>query len=307
VIGAPRSHVSTAPSVTALERTLARLSADEIVAALKLAEAPNAVRAVVRTAFAAVSLPLGRALARFDSRIDACGLASAAAATLCDLGASWTRAGDAPPLAGPLLLVANHPGAYDALVLFAALGRDDAGIVAADRSFLRAMPSLARHLIFVPDAPSAPARERARGLRCALRHVARGGALVHFGAGRIEQDPEFPGAAGVERLAPWQRGTGALVRGLAREAGAVVAAMVEGVHSRRAKRLLVIRLAERRGLTTLAPLLQVALRRYRHVAATVRFGPAIDARLLSQDGDDASVTARVRDRALALWPSPWHA
>ncbi len=87
----------------------------------------------------------------------------------------------------------------------------------------------------------------------------------------------------------------------------MVAAMVEGVHSRRAKRLLVIRLAERRGLTTLAPLLQVALRRYRHVAATVRFGPAIDARLLSQDGDDASVTARVRDRALALWPSPWHA
>ena len=145
---------------------------------------------------------------------------------------------------------------------------------------------------------------RAIGLRRALAHLAGGGAVLHFGAGRIEPDPAFLDPA-IEPLAPWQSGTGALVRGAARCAGFLVPAVVAGVHSPRAKRLFVTRVAERHGLTTLAPLLQVALRRYRDVDAVVRFGETIPSRRFT-GGDDARIAATIRDEALALWPLSGH-
>lgn len=284
-----------------LERVLARLSADELVAAIGLKSAPAAARALARAAFTAVSVPLGRALAQFDSRIETSGVSAAAARMLDNLEARWSCLGERPPARGPLLVVANHPGAYDALVLLAALDRDDVAIVASDRTFLRALPRLRRHLVFVPEAPSGTAMGRAIGLRRALAHVARGGAVLHFGAGRIEPDPEFLDGR-TEPLARWRSGTGALVRGAIRCSGAVVPALVAGVHSPRAKRLLVTRVAERHGLTTLAPLLQVAVPGYRDVDAIVRFGKPIGVRRLAGESDDARIAASVREDTLALWP-----
>jgi hypothetical protein len=284
-----------------LERSLARHSAEELVAALGLGRAPALVRVLARGAFTAVSVPLGRALARFDRRIETIGVATAAAGMLDDLGARWQRLGERPPSCGPLLVVANHPGAYDALVLLAELERNDVAIVAADRTFLRAMPSLRKHLVFVPEAPSGATLGRAIGVRRALAHVAAGGALLHFGAGCIEPDPAFD-MAGADPLAPWQSGTGALVRGTADSEGAVVPAAVEGVHSPRAKRLFVTRLAERHGLTTLAPLLQVAVPHYRDVEAVVRFGDPLPARQLAGVGKDTQIAEAVRAATLALWP-----
>jgi hypothetical protein len=286
-----------------LERSLARHSAEELVAALGLRRAPAPVRAGVRAAFAAVSVPLGKALAHFDRNIETLGLSRAAAGVLADLGARWTRLGAPPPARGPLLVVSNHPGAYDALVLMASIERDDLAIVAADRALLRDMPGLQPHLVFIPDAPAGKLMGRVSGLRRALAHIARGGALLHFGAGRIEPDPAFL-SAGSEHLAAWPSGAASLLRGTARSGGVFVPAVVAGVHSARAKSLFVTRLAERHGLTTLAPLLQVSLRRYRDVEAIVRFGGALSSRSFS--GDDARIAAAVRDEALALWPIPRH-
>jgi hypothetical protein len=303
-VSPPRAPPPGDPSSSKdLERVLAGLSADELVAAMGLKNAPGPVRRAARAAFTTVSVPLGRALARFDAGVETSGVSAAAAGMLDDLEARWTRVGERPPTRGPLLVVANHPGAYDALVLLAATGRDDVVIVAADRTFLRAMPRFRRHLVFVPEAPSGAAMRRAVGLRRALAHMARGGAVLHFGAGFIEPDPAFP-AGRTAPLAPWQPGTGALVRGAIQCAGAIVPALVAGVHSPRAKRLFVTRLAERHGLTTLAPLLQVAVPRFRDVEAVVRFGAAIAIPLPLGASDDARVAARVRDEALALWPFP---
>jgi hypothetical protein len=199
--------------------------------------------------------------------------------------------------------MSNHPGAYDALVLMAALERDDLAIVAADRGFLRAMPGLQPHLVFIPEAPTGALMGRVSGLRRAMTHLTKGGALLHFGAGRIEPDPAFL-AAGAEHLLPWAQGAGALLRGSARSGGIFVPAMVAGVHSARAKSLQITRLAERHGLTTLAPLLQVSLRRYRDVEAIVRFGEAYPSRRFT--GDDARIAAAAREQVLALWPVPRH-
>ena len=286
--------------MTAAER-LARLSADEMVAALKLSRAPALVQAMARAAFTAVSSPLGRTLARFDARIATDGLARAAASALDDLGVRRSSIGAPPPSTGPLLVVANHPGAYDALVLFAGMGRDDVAVLASDRAFLRAMPNLRRHLLLVPASTDGPARARARGLRGAIDHLAAGGSILHFGAGAIERDLAFPVPLGVPLLSTWQGGTGTLVRATRRASGWVVTALVEGVHSRRAKQLLLNRLAERQGVTTLAPLLQVAFARYRDVAATLRFTDAVRAGDLVTHGDDARIAAVVRERTLASW------
>jgi hypothetical protein len=283
------------PDLASLESAIARSSAEEIVAALGLANAPQLLRAAARAAFARLSARLGRVLARFDGDVARVGLPRAAAAALQALGATWTRTGTVPG-EGPLLVVANHPGAYDALVLFAAMGRRDAVVLVDDRSFLRALPELARHLVFL--SPDAIARMRA--VRRALRHVAGGGALLHFGAGRIEPDPAFAPAG--QALTEWGPGSGALVRGVARTGGVVVPALVEGVHSPRAKRLWIARLADRHGVTTLAPLLQVAVPVYRQVAARVHFGAALDARwLVREGGDDTALTARVRGDARGLY------
>jgi hypothetical protein len=281
-----------------IAHTLASLSADEIVAALGLERAPAPLRAIVRAASFQVSRPLGRLLARFDARIGERGIAAAAAAAIADLEARFRVVGPPPPRTGPLLVVSNHPGAYDTLTLLAALGRDDAAIVAADRRFLRAMPTFARKLCFVADTDGAPTLHRSSGLRHALRHLRAGGAIVQFGAGRIEPDPAFPSREPL--LATWLPGTGVLARGAAAAGGRVVATLLEGVISPKARRVLLVRLAERRGVTTIAPLLQIALRRYHDVSATVRFGSAIDAADAAGVGDDAAIAAWLRGRALAL-------
>src|SRR5205814_4940375 len=133
-------------------------------------------------------------------------------------------------------------------------------------------------------------------------HVESGGALLHFGAGRIEPDPAFALDPGADFLAPWHRGAGVFVRAAARHGGLVIPAIVEGVHSPKAKQAVVTRFAERRGVTTIAGLLQVTFRRYRDVAATVRFGQPYAARELARAGDDDAIAAALRGPAPALLP-----
>ncbi|WP_437630735.1 1-acyl-sn-glycerol-3-phosphate acyltransferase [Sorangium sp. So ce854] len=286
-----------------LERALANLSGDEMVAALGLGGAPAWVRRAGRAAFAVPSLPLGRALARFDRRTGEAGLHVAAREALAGLGARWTADAAPPPPRGALLVVSNHPGAYDALALMAAIGRGDLMIVAAERRFLRALPEVSRRLLFVPIDGGGGGRElaaRTAGVRRALRHLRGGGALLHFPAGRIEADPAFAGA-GEALLGAWHPSAGALLRAAAAAGGRAAVAVVSGVHSPRAKRLAVTRWAERRGITTLAPLLQVALPGFDDVEVRVRLGEAREAAALADGGsDDAAITRRLRDEAAGL-------
>lgn len=270
-----------------------------MVAALGLRGYPGWLNRGVAHAFAKVSLPLARTLARFDDEIEPQGIHLASAQVLHELGASWERANATAPLDGPLLVVANHPGAYDALALLAAIGRSDVAVIAAERRFLRALPNLSRRLLWVGEDKSST--RSASAVRKALRHLSNGGALLHFGAGRIEPDPAFVDQHGFP-LRTWRSGTGALVRGTAAVGGVVVSALVMGVHSPRVKQLLITRVAERFGISTLAALLQVTISRYRDVLATVRFAePCLAAELMRDGSSDEQLTELVRAKAAALW------
>jgi hypothetical protein len=248
--------------------TLAALSTEEIVSALGAAGLPRLLRAAVKRVARGPSDRLGRTLAHFDGLISYVGLARAARAALESFGARLAIDG-AVARSGPLLVVANHPGAYDALALLAALGRDDVAFVAADRPFLRAMPGLFAHLVVVDDER---VFDRVAGLRRALAWLEKGGTLIQFGAGAIEPDARFADAA-APALGSWSNGSGVLASRAA--LATVVPAFVAGVHSPRAKRLPFVRWAEARGVTTVAPLVQATVPGFRDVSVSVRLGAPI--------------------------------
>jgi hypothetical protein len=90
------------------------------------------------------------------------------------------------PAAGPLLIVANHSGTYDSLVLASQIGREDLQIIASDIPFFKKLPNIARHLIFLSDRTV----DRMTAARAGIRHLQKGGAFLIFGTGRIDPDPE---------------------------------------------------------------------------------------------------------------------
>lgn len=268
------------------------MSEREIVDATGLS-APLA-RGLVALAARVPSGRLGRSLARFDARTADVGLARAAAEALDTFGARVTWRGEPPR--GAALVVANHPGAYDALALMAALGRDDVVLVAAERAFLRALPNVARHLAFVDEAD---ARAAAQGVRRALATLRAGGVVVQFGAGAIERDAAFEAEAS---LAPWRAGTGLLGARAHRLGAAVVPAFVDGVHSPRAKRLRVVRWLEGRGTSTIAALVQATTPGFRDVSVRIRFGAPVDPRSLAGARDDAARATIIQGAVERLAP-----
>lgn len=222
-----------------------------MVAALGAARAPALLRRGLSLPFLAASRPLGEKLAQLDTDIPERGLPEAARAALERFGITLRVSGSGLG-PGPRLVLANHPGAYDALSLMTALGRKDLLILAADRGFLRALPRLSEHLCWV----GASAGSRAAALKRAVSCLRGGGTVLHFPAGQIEPDADFIDDAR-PLLAPWQPGVTTLLSACLRSQGQVAVAGVRGVHSPRAKRWLVNRWAERRGITTLSPLLQI--------------------------------------------------
>lgn len=106
------------------------------------------------------------------------------------------------PPGGPLLVASNHPGTYDALVIFSQLGRSDIHWISSEIPFLDNLPHTRQHIIF---ASRTSAAQRMTTMRAAIRHLRGGGALLYFGAGHRDPDPAvYPGAA--EEMKTWLPG-----------------------------------------------------------------------------------------------------
>jgi hypothetical protein len=149
-----------------------------------------------------------------------------------------------------------------------------------------------------PYLVAAPPDARAGvALRRAARHLAKGGLLLHFPAGRIEPDPRLL-PEGQTPLLPFLPGLDPLVAlaSKARPELVVVTVIVSGVVSPRA-RSVADRIAGRAGLTdAFVPLLQLTLPFFGDVDVRVTFGPE---RRASSLGDKPSTILRADLEALA--------
>ncbi|HEV8536318.1 MAG TPA: lysophospholipid acyltransferase family protein [Candidatus Limnocylindria bacterium] len=265
------THTDTPPSPVLAQRSqIAQIVAHE--SAETLVGRPAGLRVeVLRRLVRPVADDVAERFVAYDRALGEAGLHHGSAWIVDNATGGLTVGGrEHVPVRGPLLVVANHPGLSDAVALLAALGREDAWIVAADYPFLRALRLASRRFLFVSD-------DRSHVLPACRRIVSRlrsGETVVVFPAGGLELDPALSRDAARASLATWSRSVELLARLADRTL--VVPAAISGVVSRSA---FDHPLAKRRGVLKerqrMATLLQVALPRYQTNRVSVRFGAPI--------------------------------
>ncbi len=98
------------------------------------------------------------------------------------------------PENGPLLVLSNHPGAYDALITFSNLSGHSIRSVSSEIPFLKLLPNASQNFLF---APRDDVRERMIVLRNVIKHLQAGGTANYFASGHRDPDPAvYPGAEG---------------------------------------------------------------------------------------------------------------
>jgi hypothetical protein len=131
----------------------------------------------------------------FDQLIQEAGLRKAAEWALqhwCS-GIQASKQGEIPA-EGPLMILSNHPGAYDALAITSQITRPDLNIIASDLYFLRNLPNFSQRIFFIPLDKNQVA-QRMAGLLASIRYLKRGGSVLLMGSGTIDPDPAVsPGA-----------------------------------------------------------------------------------------------------------------
>jgi hypothetical protein len=142
-----------------------------------------------------------------------------------------SRGVDIIPRSGPLLIAANHPSSYDALVISACVDRPDYKIIIGDIPPYHFLPHVCQHAIFSP--PVKDTFGRMRVIREAIQHLKLGGALLMFPRGNIEPDPAFMPDPGGE-FDRWSRSLEIFLRRVPQTR--VLVTMVSGVISQAAMR-----------------------------------------------------------------------
>ena len=233
----------------------------------------------------------------FDARVGAHGLAQGSAWLVGRMSAGIVTSGlEHVPPQGPVMVLSNHPGMTDTVALFTSLAsRPDLRVIALDRPFLRALPNVARRLIFLPEEQGG----HMTVMRAAARHLQEGGALLTFPAGEIEPDPAaFGPQRAAASLQTWSSSYSVFARLAPRTR--FVPALVSHVISADAQRhpLTLLRRTAR-DKEKLAAALQVALPRYRDQVARVTFGHLPDSGAQEAQALAPAITAHMRQLILA--------
>jgi len=155
--------------------------------------------------------PAGRfagIIARADDEIRSSGLSGGCRRIMADLSLKAAgRGAENIPRNGPLLVVSNHPGAYDSVAIMACVPRNDLKVILSDVAFTRAFSAGRRYFIFAPPGTAG----RVRALRASIDHLKGGGALLIFPHVEVEPDPEISSGAKAA-LHDWSRSLEIMLR-----------------------------------------------------------------------------------------------
>ena len=274
-------------------KSLTRINLDDMISNLGW-ERSNFGRWIASALFHQPAQQFGQQVIDFDRDAGRLGLQEGARQFLPTFVKDWKIHGQENiPTNGPLLVVSNHPGMADTLILLATLPRPDLRVVASERPFLQSLPAISRSLIYIPDQ----AEGRFQAIRSIISYMRAGGAVLTFPAGEIEPDPAvLPGAS--QSLDCWSESIGIFVRTVPRLA--IVGAVVSHVLAPQATYHPLTRLRrkkkdrERLGATiqllakTLAPGLWPLM-------SEVTYTPPLDASNLAPLNEPASITRVVID------------
>jgi hypothetical protein len=169
------------------------------------------LRLLLEPIFAPAAQRFAEVAIRFDSDVSTYGFRAAALRLLPRFIRNVQVDGmERIPPEGPLLVVSNHPGTIDALVIASHLPRPDLKIVVSGVPFLRSLSATAQHLIYT----SADTHERVNALRSIIRYLGQGGTVLIFPSGGIDPDPALmPGAT--DEIETWSPSLDLIVRRLA--------------------------------------------------------------------------------------------
>jgi hypothetical protein len=170
------------PAIQTLSDTLI----DEIINAVGLPKTAG-TRRIFNLVFLKASGRLAEIGVRFDQLIEDQGFPAACTWVLTNWCQNIRARGcGSVPSSGPLLVISNHTGAYDSVVIAALLRRNDLKFIGSDVAFLKNLPNTDKHFFYVSeDDPFS----RMSALRQSLRHLQGGGALLLFGTGLVDPDP----------------------------------------------------------------------------------------------------------------------
>lgn len=210
--------------------SLTRLALDEICGVFGLPPETH-WRNLVEALFQRTARNLAAYGASFDQKVALWGLDGASRWAVSVFASDVSVDGsESIPERGPLVIAANHPGSVDALAITSQIRRPDLKVVASGLGFLRSLPELSRHLIFVPRHDT---QGRMAVVRSMIHHLSEGGSILVFPGGNIEPDPAvLPGA--LEALGSWSASLGLVLRRVPQ--AQVVVSIVSGVVTRAALR-----------------------------------------------------------------------
>jgi len=136
---------------------------------------------------------------RFDRQVAEAGIVAAMRGFLLHFARSVeVSGGELVPSEGPLLVLANHPGTFDSILVSAMLGRNDLQILAWGWPVLRRLPETSRHMIYATDDP----HQRMGVFRSAIDRLRAGNALLIFPTSDLDPDPDAQ-AGSEEALQRW--------------------------------------------------------------------------------------------------------
>ena len=271
---------------------------DEIFLALGI-NRDGALRKLLGGLFRRPTLRFSGIFARADQAIGQAGISAGCHSVVKDLQLNvHARGAETLPREGPLLVVSNHPGAYDSVCLGSVIDRGDLRILVYETAFYHAMPNANKRFIYANDDPAT----RTQALRQAVQHLQEGGALLQFGSGLIEPDPELVADCG-DTFQDWSSSLEIMLRKAPQTS--LVLAMASGVQLARFAHhpLTVLRRnpKDKRRIAEFMQVIQHLLRPgWLHVDVHLSFAPPVWLPTLQAESSDRRLMPAVLARAQAL-------